>query len=80
MQFGGGRIRVGWPQASGEVPRREKMRFSGTDPESYITEYNSVSEDYKQRNLSASSGQSKDSSVKVQEEGGTPDDPSHQPG
>ena len=30
--------------ASGEVPRGEKMLYSGTDPESYITEYTSVYE------------------------------------
>ena len=29
----------------GEVPRGEKMLYSGTDPESYITEYNLVYED-----------------------------------
>ena len=28
--------------ASVEVPRGEKMLYSGTDPESYITEYNSI--------------------------------------
>ena len=28
----------------GEVPRREKMLYSGTDPESYITEYTLVYE------------------------------------
>jgi len=27
---------------SGEVPRGEKMLYSGTDPESYITEYTLV--------------------------------------
>ena len=29
----------------GEVPRGEKMLYSGTDPESYITEYTLVYED-----------------------------------
>jgi len=29
----------------GEVPRGEKMLFSGTDPESYITEYTLVYEE-----------------------------------
>jgi len=29
----------------GEVPRGEKMLYSGTDPESYITEYTSVYEE-----------------------------------
>ena len=29
----------------GEVPRGEKMLYSGTDPESYITEYTQVYED-----------------------------------
>ena len=31
--------------ASGEVPRGEKMLYSGTDPESYITEYTLVYEE-----------------------------------
>jgi len=31
--------------ASGEVPRGEKMLYSGTDPEPYITEYTLVYED-----------------------------------
>jgi len=30
---------------SGEVPREEEMLYSGTDPESYITEYTLVYED-----------------------------------
>jgi len=30
---------------NGEVPRGEKMLYSGTDPESYITEYTLVYED-----------------------------------
>ena len=30
---------------SGEISRGEKMLSSGTDPESYITEYTSVHED-----------------------------------
>ena len=30
---------------SGEVPRGEKMLYSGTDPESYTTEYTLVYED-----------------------------------
>ena len=29
----------------GEVPRGEKMLYSGTDPESYVTEYTLVYED-----------------------------------
>ena len=33
-------------EASGEVPRGEKMLYSGTDPESYITECTLVYEDY----------------------------------
>ena len=32
----------------GEVPRGEKMLYSGTDPESYITEYTLVYEDQRQ--------------------------------
>ena len=31
--------------SDGEVPRGEKMLYSGTDPESYITEYTLVYED-----------------------------------
>ena len=31
--------------SSGEVSRGEKMLYSGTDPESYITEYTLVYED-----------------------------------
>ena len=31
--------------ASGVVPRGEKMLYSGTDPESYITEYTLVYEE-----------------------------------
>jgi len=34
-----------WPWLSGEVSRGEKMLESGTDPESYITEYTFVYED-----------------------------------
>jgi len=30
---------------TGEVPRGEQMLYSGTDPESYITEYTVVRED-----------------------------------
>jgi hypothetical protein len=37
---------------SGEIPRGEKMLFSGTDPESKITEYTSVYEEYHLVNLS----------------------------
>ena len=37
----GDRLRVG----CGEVPRGEKMLYSGTDQESYITEYTLVYED-----------------------------------
>jgi hypothetical protein len=33
-------------KTAGEVPRGEKMLNSGTDPESYITEYTLVYEDY----------------------------------
>ena len=33
------------PVVSGEVSRGEKMLYSGTDPESYITEYTVVYED-----------------------------------
>jgi len=33
----------------GEVPRGEKMLYSGTDPESYITEYALVYEDQPQK-------------------------------
>jgi len=40
---GGNRLRVGWLQ--GEVPRGEKMLFSGPDPESDITEHTSIYED-----------------------------------
>ena len=29
-----------------EVPREEKMLFEGTDPESYVTKYTLVYEDY----------------------------------
>jgi len=37
----------GWREVgSGEVPRGEKMFFSGIDPESYITECTLVYEDY----------------------------------
>jgi len=32
-------------EASGEVPRGEKMLYPGTDPESYISEYTLVYED-----------------------------------
>jgi hypothetical protein len=32
-------IDSGFVTASGEVSRGEKMLYSGTDPESYITEY-----------------------------------------
>jgi len=31
-------------EASGEVPRGDNMLYSGTDPESYITEYTLVYE------------------------------------
>jgi len=31
---------------SGEVPRGEKMLYSGTDPETYITEYTLVYKDF----------------------------------
>ena len=31
--------------SSGEVPRGEKMLYSGTDPESHITEYTFLCED-----------------------------------
>ena len=31
--------------SGGEVPRGEKMLYSGTDPESYITEYTLVYEE-----------------------------------
>ena len=37
--------------ASGEVPRGEKMLSSGTDPESYITEYTLVYEDFIPKHL-----------------------------
>ena len=40
--------------ASGEVPRGDKMLFSGTDPESYITDYTSVYEDKARRLMHAS--------------------------
>ena len=45
------RLRVELPfvTASGEVSRGEKMLYSGTDPESYITEYTLVYEDKVQR-------------------------------
>jgi len=33
---------------SGEVPRGEKMLYSGTDPESYITDHTLVYEDQTQ--------------------------------
>ena len=42
----GGASSMGWLVGSGEVPRGEKMLYSGTDPESYITEYSLVYEDY----------------------------------
>ena len=47
------RLRVGWPflsviDSGGEVPREEEMLYSGTDPESYITEYTLV---YKEKQL-----------------------------
>jgi len=34
---------------TGEVPRGEKMLYSGTDPESYITEYALVYEKIRDR-------------------------------
>ena len=36
---------LSWLINSGEVPRGEKMLYSGTDPESYITEYTLVYEE-----------------------------------
>ena len=41
LRLAGVALRVG----SGEVPREEKMLYSGTDPESYITEYAVVYEE-----------------------------------
>ena len=38
----------GLMEASVEFPRAEKMLYSGTDPESYITQYTSV---YEERRL-----------------------------
>ena len=38
-------LRLLFVEASGEVPRGEKMLSSGTDPESHITEYAVVYED-----------------------------------
>ena len=38
-------VELSFVDASGEVPRGEKMLYSGTDPESYITEYTLVYED-----------------------------------
>jgi len=38
-------VEVPFVEASGEVPRGEKMLYSGTDPESYTTECTSVYED-----------------------------------
>jgi len=40
----------------GEVPRREKLLFSGTDPASYITQYTLVYEDHTAKKLNSASG------------------------
>jgi len=42
--------------SAGEVSRGEKMLYSGTDPESYITEYTLVYEDYKRSFINKRSG------------------------
>ena len=45
---------VGRKEASGEVPRGEKMLYSGTNPESHMAEYTLVCGSKKMRGLTKS--------------------------